>query len=96
MAVRAGRLRALLERRRGNKPRKTVRWPDQVADDDEDTGFRVGRPRQLEIVHLLPDLGPSSPCGVLRKPPQSFAAAVRAEHSAEQRLLLQSRSRTPL
>jgi hypothetical protein len=83
------RLKEILESRRGARTRKTVRWPDQVGDEEEEV-FRVGRPRQLEVVHLIPGLGPNgvidngewhSPSAV------SFADAVRAEHSSEQRLM---------
>lgn len=86
----ADRLRDLLTHRSRGKHRKTVRWPDQMADDDEDASFRIGRPRQLEIVHLVPGLGPgpheeseNGQAGHCT----SFAEAVRAEHSAEQRFV---------
>jgi hypothetical protein len=84
------RLRDLLTNCTRGKHRKTVRWPDQMADDDEDASFRIGRPRQLEIVHLVSGLGPGPPeesengqaghC-------TSFAEAVRAEHCAEQKFV---------
>jgi hypothetical protein len=85
----------LSSRAPGPRQRKTVRWPDQVTEDDENAAFRIGRPRQLEIVHLIPNLGPESPtvsndsdaAGHL-----SFAAAVRAEHTGEKHAMLRNGS----
>ena len=79
----------------GSFARKTVRWPDQVADDDEDAAFSIGKPRQLEIVHLVSGLGPgpsddSDSGGSGAAVHSTFAAAVRAEHSSEKKQVLLS------
>ena len=90
------RLQEMLSSRYGTRQRKSVRWPDQVPDDDEDAAFRIGRPRQLEIVHLIPDLGPDSPVSSSADGTpashMSFAAAVRAEHSGEKHAMLRNGS----
>jgi hypothetical protein len=82
------RLKEILESRKGARMRKSVRWPDQVGDEEEEA-FRVGRPRQLEVVHLIPGLGPNGAAETGEHPASevSFADAVRAEHSSEQRLM---------
>lgn len=96
------RLAELLQgRTRG--PKKSVRWPDQMDEGDDDgvDAFRIGRPRQLEIVHWVEGLGPppgsmragaadsapSMATAVQPQPGGSFADAVRAEHRVERSLL---------
>jgi hypothetical protein len=89
----------MLSTRTRSKARKSVRWPDQVAEDDEDAAFRIGRPRQLEIVHLVSGLGPgpsddsdSGGSGSAVHSHSTFAAAVRAEHSSEKQQMLLNHS----
>lgn len=75
-----------------DKVKKSVRWPDQLGDE-EDGVFRIGKPQQLETVHIIPGLGPAE-----AQPMEtgggyvSFADAVRAEHQYEKQKLL-SRSK---
>lgn len=75
-----------------------MRWPDQLPDDaDDDATFRLGRPRQLETVHLLEGLGPGPPDehDALTSDHMSFAAAVRAEHNSEKAHVLRHQDDEP-
>ena len=84
------RLHALLARgAAGSRRRKSVHWPDE-AHEGGDGAFRLGRPLQLETVHVLRGLGPEGGgdgAERMRAGAVSFADAVRAEHSAEQTAL---------
>lgn len=77
-----------------DKVRKSVRWPDQLGDE-EDGAFRIGRPQQLETVHIIPglgDLGEGEPMDTSGGSSLSFSDAVRAEHQYEKQKL-QNRSK---
>eukprot|EP00892_Ulva_mutabilis_P011544 jgi/Ulvmu1/8762/UM048_0017.1 len=85
------KLREFLAQKGKGKAKKTVRWPDQVAE--EDGSFRIGRVQQLETVHVLQGLGPpaagsAGPPDAAQRPHSalSFADAVRAEHRVERQL----------
>lgn len=73
--------------KRGNKVKKSVRWPDLMGV--EDGAFRIGKPQQLETVHIIPGLGPcelgpgDQPMDTGGTSFSSFADAVRAEHQYE-------------
>lgn len=63
------------------------------GDEDGVDAFRIGRPRQLEIVHWVEGLGPGGsmraenveppPAAIPGAGSASFAEAVRAEHRDE-------------
>ncbi|CAL8468069.1 g7608 [Coccomyxa elongata] len=63
------------------KPKKKVRWADEV--EEEDTGFHIGGAslRQLETVYVLEGLGPPKEQSYGQK---SFSDQVTAEHKSEQ------------
>lgn len=86
------KLREILESRGKGKAKKSVRWPDQVAEGEG--SFRIGRVQQLETVHVLEGLGPAegkaggtgTAGGAAALSALSFADAVRAEHRVERQL----------
>lgn len=72
-----------------DKVKKSVRWPDQLGEEEEGA-FRIGKPQQLETVHIIPGLGPgeAQPMDTSGATTfSSFAAAVRAEHQYEKHKL---------
>jgi hypothetical protein len=69
-----------------DKVRKSVRWPDQLGED-EDGAFRIGKPQQLETVHIIPGLGDPQPMDTSGGSFASFADAVRREHQFEKQKL---------
>lgn len=71
-----------------DRVKKSVRWPDQLGEE-EDGAFRIGKPQQLETVHVIPGLGPAEPqpMDTGGGSSLSFADAVRAEHQYEKQKL---------
>jgi hypothetical protein len=69
-----------------DKVKKSVRWPDQLGEE-EDGAFRIGKPQQLETVHIIPGLGDPQPMDTSGGSFASFADAVRREHQFEKQKL---------